>query len=83
MFKDTNGDGLIYISKSGKVYDLLEGIDSNGLTSDIIFIMDRMANNGVGEIVNFIYGGFDNLQKDGIESYVEDYENKEKTKKWF
>lgn len=81
MFKDTNGDGLIYISKSGKVYDLLEGIDSNGLTSDIIFIMDRMANNGVGEIVNFIYGGFDNLQKDGIESYVEDYENKEKTKK--
>ncbi len=81
MFKDTKGDGLIYISKSGKVYDLLEGVCSNGRTSDIIFIIDRDAKNGVGEIVNFIYGGFDHLQEDGIKSYIEDYEKKENLKK--
>ena len=81
MFKITNGDGLIYISESGKTYDLLEGICSNGLTSDIIFIVDRMANNGVGKVVNFIYGGFDHLQEEGIKNYIEDYEKQKEIKK--
>lgn len=75
MFKDTNGDGKIYISESGKKYELLEGICSNGLTSDIIFILDR---NNIEEqkIVNFVYGGFDNLQEEFIESEIKKYERK-------
>lgn len=73
MFVNTKGDGLMFVSDCGRKYELLEGICSSGLTSDIIFILDRN-NLEDQKIVNFIYGGFDNLQKDGIKNYIRDYE---------
>ena len=79
MFKEMGRDGLCYFSESGKRYDLLEGISSNGFTSDIIFIVD-MNDLENQKIVNFVYGGFDGIQKDGIEDFIKEYEEKEKNK---
>ena len=76
MFKDTIGDGKIYVSKNGNVYDLLLGMTSNNKTSDIIFIMYRDKENHINKFVNYVYGGFEHLQEDYIESEIKEFESK-------
>jgi len=66
-------DGIDYIGSDGLVYELLEGISSNGYTSDIIFIIDRNGEENPGKIIDFVYGGFENLAKDYIKEKVEKY----------
>jgi hypothetical protein len=80
MFKEKR-DGLCYEGSDGLEYELLEGISSNGFTSDIIFIIDRNDKDGEinpGIIISFVYGGFRHLEKDFIKEEVEKYiKNKE------
>ena len=71
-FINTN-DGINYIGSDGLIYELLEGISSNNLTSDIIFIIDRNGEENPGKIIDFVYGGFENLAKDYIKEKVEEY----------
>ena len=66
-------DGLYYIGSDNKNYELLEGVSSNGYTSDIIFILDRNGEENPGKIIDFVYGGFRNLAKDYIKEKVENY----------
>lgn len=65
-----SASGLMYISKSGNVYSLLEGITSNNLKSDVIFIFDHDNN----KVVQFLYGGFKYIDKGYIEQVVDEYE---------
>lgn len=80
MFLDKK-DGLCYIGSDGLEYELLEGTTSKGFTSDIVFIIDRNDINkkiNPGKIINFVYGGFDHLEKDFIKEEIEKYiKNKE------
>ena len=70
-------DGICYIGSDGKEYELLEGKTSNNYRSDIIFIMDmnwkdeETPNPGI--IIDFVYGGFEYLEKDYIKEKVEEY----------
>lgn len=76
MFKEKR-DGLCYVGSDNKEYELLEGMSSNGFTSDIIFIMDRNENDNPGVIIDFVYGDIEDT-KDFIQRQVEKYiENKE------
>ena len=76
MFKEKR-DGLCYVGSDGLEYELLEGMTSNGFTSDIIFIMDRNKNDNPGVIIDFVYGDIEDT-KDFIQRQVEKYiENKE------
>ena len=72
-FYETDGDGLIYKSKKA-TYHLLEGKCSNGLTSDIVFIMREMEDDGKLDFVNYCYGAF--KERDGIKEYIEEYERR-------
>lgn len=72
MFKNTQC-GLVYIGSDQLQYELLEGLTSNGYTSDIIFIIDRNGEENPGKIIDFVYGGFRNLAKDYIKEKVEEY----------
>lgn len=77
MFKEKR-DGLCYVGSDNKEYELLEGMSSNGFTSDIIFIMDRNGNDNPGVIIDFVYGGFRHLDMDYIKEIIEKYiEDKE------
>lgn len=77
MFKNTNGNGIVYISKSGREYSLLNGITSNSLLSGIIFIFDY--NNGVGgKVVNFVWADYEEI-KDQEESLVNFIKNSVET----
>ncbi len=70
-------DGIYYFGSDGKDYELLEGKTSNNYTSDIIFILDR--NKGrEPQVIDFVYGGFKNLQKDFIQATIENYIEKNK-----
>ena len=71
-------DGIYYFGSDGNDYELLEGKTSNNYTSDIIFILDRNGEENPGKIIDFVYGGFDNLQKDYIREKVEKYIEKNK-----
>lgn len=76
--KDSNG-ALQYKTKD-YVYSLLEGIDDKGYTSDIIFIFREPKWNDLevdmGEIVDFVYGGFDHLDREFIENAINKYEKR-------
>lgn len=71
-------DGIYYFGSDGKDYELLEGKTSNNYTSDIIFILDRNGEENPGKIIDFVYGGFDNLQKEYIQEKIEKYIEKNK-----
>lgn len=65
-------DGLYYIGSDRKQYELLEGVSSNGYTSDIVFILDRneIAND---KIIDFIYGGLKKENLENIKNVIENY----------
>lgn len=80
---DSQGD-LYYQGKYH--YSLLEGKTKNGYTSDIIFIFRepiQKENGDVinGEVVDFVYGGFNsfnnNIAYDYIENAIKKYEEAE------
>ena len=75
-----DSQGCLYYETDKHIYSLLEGKTNNGLTSDIIFIfkeptMDELGNNYTGEVIGYVYGGFNELT--GIEETIKDYEKKE------
>lgn len=75
MFEEKR-DGLTYIGSDHKEYELVEGISSNGYTSDILFMLDR---NNIEKtiVIDFIYGGFREENKKWIKETIEKYiENK-------
>lgn len=83
--EDQNKKGYYYDSQGnlnyrGKYdYSLLEGIASSGATSDIVFIFreatpEEIKNDYYGEVINWCYGGFDNL--DFMEKQIKKYEEK-------
>ena len=72
-FIETNGDGLIYKTKNA-IYHLLEGKCSNGLSSDIVFIMREMEDTVTLDFVNYCYGSFG--ERNGIKEYVKEYERR-------
>ena len=58
-------------------YSLLEGMTDKEFTSDILFIfreptIEEIDNGFTGEVVNFLYGGFSNLNN--IEEMIIEYE---------
>lgn len=79
MFKE-DINGAIYYATKNYVYSLLEGKDDKGYTSDIVFIYREPkfydVEVDVGEVVDFVYGGFDHLAKDYIENAIKKYEKK-------
>ena len=80
MFKDTQC-GLVYIGSDQLQYELLEGLTSNGYTSDIIFILDTNdKEKPQGVIVDFVYGGIEE-NKDYIQNQIEKYINLKKVNK--
>lgn len=76
--KDSNG--ALQYETQNNIYSLLEGIDNKGYTSDIVFIYREPkfydVEVDVGEVVDFVYGGFDHLAKDYIENAIKKYEKK-------
>ena len=77
MFKQTQF-GLVYIGSDRLQYELLEGLTSNGYTSDIIFILDTNdQEKPQGIIIDFVYGGFED-NKDYIQNQIEKYINLKK-----
>lgn len=80
MFKNTKC-GLVYIGSDQLQYELLEGLTSNGYTSDIIFILDtNNKEKPQGVIVDFVYGGIEE-NKDYIQNQIEKYINLKKVNK--
>lgn len=79
MFKE-DSNGAIYYATENYVYSLLEGIDDKGYTSDIVFIYREPKwldlDVDMGEVVSFVYGGFDHLAKDFIEEEIKKYEKR-------
>ena len=73
-FKESN-DGLVYAGDHG-TYELLQGITSNGLNSDIVFlvktVMDK--NNVETKVLDFLYGGFSSDNIEYFESLIEQHE---------
>lgn len=73
---DSQGD----IYYQGKYYySLLEGKTRNNYTSDIIFIYKEpifIDDKKIiqGKVIDFVYGGFDNLAYDYIEEKIKEYE---------
>lgn len=77
-FKESN-DGLVYVGDHG-TYELLKGITSNGLNSDIVFLVKKvMDKNNVDiisntKILDFLYGGFSSDNIEYFESLIEQHE---------
>lgn len=72
MFKETQF-GLVYVGSDGLQYELLEGKTTSNHTSDIVFILDNnIKDKPQGVIVDFLYGGFEELEwiKETIEKYI-------------
>ncbi len=79
MFKEDIQGNLEYISKSDRIYSLLEGVTNKGNTSDIVFIFreatpDEMDNDYYGEVIDWVYDGFANLEF--VEQKIKEYEEK-------
>ena len=78
------GDGLVFIDDDGKQYDLLEGICSNGKTSDIVFVFDYDGSEG-GSYVTHFWGGLDSIPKNegelvkSIKASIDKYNGKPST----
>lgn len=71
-----DSQGSLYY-KSKYEYSLLNGITDKGYTSDIMFIFREPTGNDIengftGEVVSFLYGGFENLKD--VEQIILDYE---------
>lgn len=80
-FYNDSQDNLCYRGKYE--YSLLEGMTDKGYSSDIVFIFREPTQKDIeegftGEVVSFVYGGFDNL--DFIEREIKEYEEKEMNK---
>lgn len=79
MFSE-DSNGAIYYATQNYVYSLLEGKDNKGYTSDIVFIYREPkfedVNVEVGEVVDFVYGGFDHFNRDYIENAIKKYEER-------
>ena len=73
-FEESN-DGLVYVGDHG-TYELLKGITSNGLNSDIVFLVKRVMdkNNVETKILDFLYGGFSSDNIEYFESLIEQHE---------
>lgn len=74
MFLKDNAGSLYYKSDIRNYY-LFEGKTNNNLTSDIIFIV-YFTKDIETKLVDFIYGGFDNLQ--AIEETIKRFEKSHK-----
>lgn len=80
MFKKDSQGCLYYESEKTKLeYSLLEGRTNNDYTSDIVFIFREptpkdIENDYYGEVVNWCYGGFEDL--DFMEKQIKEYEEK-------
>ena len=78
--KDTPGDGLVFIDDDGHRYELLEGKDSKGHTSDVVFVfdMDPETTEG-GEYITHFCFCFDGIYSDtGIVDFIKKAINKKK-----
>ena len=81
MFKE-NKDGVYYLSdKTQTKYSLLEGYTTNGFYSDTVFIFREPTEQDIddgftGEVVGFVYGGYNSSNKDFIEEMIRHYERK-------
>lgn len=73
-FEESN-DGLVYVGDHG-TYELLKGITSNGLNSDIVFLVKRVMdkNNVETKVLDFLYGGFSSDNIEYFESLIEQHE---------
>ena len=77
-FKESD-DGLSYVGSHG-IYELLKGISSNGLNSDIVFLIKRVMDDNNVEIVSktkildFLYGGFSSDNIEYFERLIEKHE---------
>lgn len=77
-FQESN-DGLVYVGNNG-TYELLKGMTSNGLNSDIVFLLKRTTNDDNVEIVSktkildFLYGGFSSDNIEYFERLIEQHE---------
>ena len=82
MFKYDNQNALIYVSeKTNRKYYLLKGYTNNMLSSDIIFIIYYDLDNSGIELVDYLWGDFEEIQKDDyIQNVINDYEKKEMEK---
>ena len=89
MFKEDQNGGIYYLSDNNIQYSLLEGIDNVNRTSDILFIFREPTEEEIentsfcGEVVDFVYGGFDCFNdthglssKDFVEERIKTYERK-------
>lgn len=73
-----DSDQSIIYRTAYATYSLLEGVTNNGLNSDILFIYREpiFVGNDVilGEVVNFIYGGFSRENLKEVKNIIEKYE---------
>lgn len=69
-FKESD-DGLSYAGNHGN-YELLKGITSNGLNSDIVFLVKRVMDET--KILDFLYGGFSSDNIEYFERLIEQHE---------
>lgn len=88
MFKRDSQGSLYYESENGIEYSLLLGVTDKDYTSDILFIfrnatIEEQDNDYYGEVVDFVYGGFDCFNdthglssKDFVEERIKAYERK-------
>lgn len=79
MFKKDSQEDLYYESENKINYNLFEGRTSKGYTSDIIFIFrepteEDIMNGYCGEVVGWLYGGFEHLDLNFVESKIKEYE---------
>lgn len=71
-----DSQGSLYY-KGKYEYSLLDGTTDKGYSSDIMFIFREPNENDIqngftGEVISFLYGGFDNLKD--VEKIILDYE---------
>jgi len=76
IFDEKEGYSIKSI-RTGKVYDLLEGISYRGkCSSDIVFIMATDPEQGYTELVNYSFGAaFIEDLLNGVIDYIKDYES--------
>lgn len=68
---EESDDGLFYVGNHGK-YELLKGITSNGLNSDIVFLVKKVMDET--KILDFLYGGFSSDNIEYFERLIEQHE---------
>lgn len=89
MFKRDSQGNLYYESENKIDYSLLVGMTDKNMTSDVLFVFrepteDNIDNGFTGEVVDFVYGGFSDIDVSDklqyIEMRIKEYEKTHLTK---